>query len=219
MEDMDRLMAHRAKLRKIPQGPEALHEAIPVLRAGGVVALPTDTLYGLAADAFSEAGTRRVQEIKGDRRGRPISLLIDSVERGVALLDRGQESILEKASRYWPGPLTVIVRARRDILLPSAVMSAAGGIGLRVPDNEFLAELIRFLDRPLTGTSANPSGAPSPRTAEDVERVFKGRTELPDLLIDGGACPGGTESTVLSFLEEKPRVLRRGAIPDADLRF
>jgi L-threonylcarbamoyladenylate synthase len=202
-------------MKVLPLLPSSLDEAAALLLAGGVVALPTDTLYGLAADALSEAAVGRVLRIKGRDPSRPLPVLLAAAADAGAVAQDLPAAFHLAAGAFWPGPLTLVVRARPG--LPEGVRSAAGGIGLRVPAAPPVRELSLRLGRPLTATSANPSGEPPPRDAEGVRRLFAGRGEAPDLLLDGGPCPAGTPSTVLDLTTPRPRILREGALPRREI--
>jgi L-threonylcarbamoyladenylate synthase len=184
-----------------------LEEAAAVLRRGGVVAYPTDTLYGLGADAFNEAAVERVFIIKGRPHGMPLPLLladpadIDRVAASVPPLAR----VL--AAEFWPGGLTLVLqRAER---VPELVAGRGWKIGLRVPDHIVPRELARRLGNPITGTSANKSGGPETRTAAEVRAQLNGEV---DLVVEGGPEPTGRSSTVLDLTGPQPRILRQGAV-------
>jgi len=190
--------------RELQQQVEA---ALSVLRREGVVAYPTDTLYGLGANAFSLRAVRRVFETKGRRADMALPLLladasdVDRVAIDIPPLARAL------AERFWPGPLTLVLR--RASTIPDLVTGGRGTVAVRVPDHPVPRALARGLGAPITGTSANPSGGPDPRTAEDVRR---GLGALVDYVIDGGPAPVGRPSTVLDLTGPEPRVLRQGAL-------
>jgi L-threonylcarbamoyladenylate synthase len=190
----------------------AFEEILTFLRAGGVIAFPTDTSYGLGADAFCEPAVRRIFEIKGRPEDKPILLLVNSMEmaRSIATLSATAVAV---ASRFWPGPLTMILPARPNV--PSLVTAGTGSVGLRWAAAPFAARLLSALDRPITATSANRSGMPSAITAQEVRIQLEDRLEM---LIDGGALPERGGSTLLDLTTTPPKVLREGPISAADLR-
>lgn len=182
--------------------------ALQILRSGGTVALPTDTLYGLCADARSEAAVRRVLAIKGRSPDRPVPVLVDSVDSALALVAAEQaERLRAIAAASWPGALTAILQSRPG--LPPGVRGPDGGVGIRIPDAEPLRRLIARAGMPLTGTSCNPSGAAAPRTAAEVQALFAGASDRPDLLVEeAGWEPSGEASRVIDYRAEPPRRLR-----------
>ncbi|HEY6010198.1 MAG TPA: L-threonylcarbamoyladenylate synthase [Nitrospirota bacterium] len=181
-----------------------------VIRTGGVIAYPTDTFYGLGADPKNPAAVNKLYEIKGRRSDQPILLLIPDaghVPNWAAEVIPAAEQLMK---RFWPGPLTLVFRARADVL--PELTAGTGSIGLRVPGDGVGRELLRFLDSALTGTSANRSGVPSPRTAHEAMAAVGG---MVDLVLDGGETPGGNPSSVVDVRAENPVVIRTGAV---DLR-
>ncbi len=190
----------------------ALAEAIAVLRSGGLVAYPSDTVYGLAAAANDERAVGRIFAVKNRDASKSLSLLLAS---GGDLEGVGAEvpplaRVL--AERYWPGPLTLVLR--RSPAFHSAALGGGDTVAVRVPDHRLLRELIRALGQPITGTSANRSGRPACRSAQEVEREVG---DAVDLIIDGGPSGGGAESTVVDVTGGPPVVLREGAIPGAEV--
>lgn len=192
-----------------PESPQrdALQEAAKWIRAGGIVAIPTDTLYGLAADPFSVEAVARVFAVKGRSANRPLPLIAADVEQiteHIGLLPRVGQRL---AQRFWPGPLTLVVAAPRSL-----VKDVGGGterVGVRVPAHQVACAICRAAGRPLTATSANVSGQPATAEADDVERMLGDRL---DLLIDAGRTPGGDPSTIVDVTAE-PRLVRPGAVP------
>ncbi len=185
----------------------AIQEAVAVLRGKGVVAFPTDTIYGLGADAFSVEAVARVFSIKGRPQEMGMPLLLGSIRD----LDKVTSDVPDLArtfvERFWPGPLTLILTKSTDV--PSAVTGGKDSVAVRMPDHEVPLMLIRELGGPITGTSANPTGGPDPTTAEDVRRLLKDKV---DFLLDGGPSTSGRASTILDFTGPSPKVVRSGAI-------
>ncbi|MCD8001711.1 MAG: threonylcarbamoyl-AMP synthase, partial [Oscillospiraceae bacterium] len=166
--------------------------AAEILRGGGVVAVPTETVYGLACNALSDSAVRRVYEVKGRPAVKPLSLLVpdaDTLGRYGTDVPSGAAALAEK---FWPGPLTIVLRSRG---LEAPVVRAGGEtIGLRCPDHPLTCALLRACAFPLAAPSANPSGAPSPRTVSEVAAYFDGHI---DAILDGGESELGLASTVL----------------------
>ena len=191
----------------------ALEAAIGVLRGKGVVACPTDTLYGLGADAFCDEAVERVYAIKGRSRNVPLPLLVGSVED----LDQVATSIpnlaWELVKHFWPGPLTLILSKSPKV--PYLVTGGGESVAVRMPRHEVPLGLVRGLGRPITGTSANPTGGPDPVTANDVRSLLGDRV---DYILDGGPAPAGSPSTIVDLTGSKPRLVRHGALPYRSLQ-
>ncbi len=183
-----------------------------VVAAGGVIAFPTDTFYGLGADPGNPAAVKRLFEIKKRESDQPVLLLIaDPGEVG-----QWAQEIPPRAAdlmeRFWPGPLTLVFKARTDV--PAELTAGTGTIGLRIPGNELTRSLLRYLGHGLTGTSANISGRPSPVTAEEAAASLGAAV---DLVLNGGRTAGEKPSTVVAVDTGLPRVLREGAIPSEEI--
>jgi L-threonylcarbamoyladenylate synthase len=195
--------------------PQGIAAAVDILRAGGLVAFPTDTVYGVAANAFLPAAVEKLYVVKERGRDKAIPLLLgDKADVGRVARDvpAGAVRLME---RYWPGGLTVVVWAQEHV--PAIVTAGTGTVAVRLPDHTVPRTLARALGAPLATTSANLSGQPSPRTAADVMADLGGRIHL---ILDGGPCPGGVDSTVVDLTVDPPRIARAGAIaPDDIARF
>jgi len=195
----------------------ALAEAATVLVAGGVVAMPTDTLYGLAADPFSPAAVARVFAIKGRSAERAMPLVAADVDQVVSQIGPLSEAARRLASRYWPGPLTLLVA--RPPSIPADVAGGRDEIGVRVPAHAVARELCRASGRLLTATSANLSGAPASNDPDDVVRSFESAGPAGiDLLLDAGRTPGGAPSTIVDVTGRDVRLVRPGAIAWDDVQ-
>jgi L-threonylcarbamoyladenylate synthase len=185
-----------------------IDRAAALLRQGGLVAVPTETVYGLAANALDSAAVEKLYAVKGRPEAKPLSLLVSGVEA----LDRWGRDVPESAyvlaNAFWPGPLTLIVPARDD-LIPAVVRAGGTTIGLRCPDSEKTLALLRQSQLPLAAPSANPSGAESPKTAQAVAAYFDGQIEA---ILDGGPCTLGRESTIVDLTQTPYRILRQGAL-------
>jgi L-threonylcarbamoyladenylate synthase len=185
--------------------PEEISHVRDLLTAGGVLAIPTETHYGLAADPFSESGVGRIFAAKGRDDGKPLPVLFGSRDQLARL---GIDAVDERVSRYlriWPAALTVVLPVRAP--LPASRGSRT--LGVRFPASAPLRDLLVAVG-PLTGTSANRSGEPP---LDDPAEVAKAFADSIDLLVDGGTTPGGPSSTVLDATREPPVVLRPGAYP------
>lgn len=181
-------------------------EAAAVLEGGGVVAFPTETFYGLGVAALDRAAVRRLFALKGRPQSRPILVLVDDPTRieGFAVLTAPARELIV---RYWPGALTLVLAAREGV--PTELTAGTATIGVRQPAHPVARALAAALGAPVTAPSANLTDESPPMTAADVLRVFDGRI---DLVLDGGATPGGLPSTVLDVTVDPPRVLREGAV-------
>lgn len=188
-------------------------KAVRILRDGGLVAFPTETVYGLGADATSDRAVARVYEAKGRPSFNP--LIVHVPDRAAA--DKlGEFPALAQrlAEAFWPGPLTIVVPRRRDC--PVSLLASAGlsSLALRVPAHPIAQELLRAVNRPVVAPSANPSGRMSPTTAAHVRAGLGNKV---DLILDGGACAVGVESTIIGFLGREPELLRPGGIARQDI--
>jgi len=185
--------------------PEALDKAISILRHGGLIALPTDTVYGLAADVWNGDAVRQIYEAKGRPELKSIPVLLSGVSVIEQVAAEASVETLSLATEFWPGPLTLIVERKSQ--LPPEV-SATDTVGVRAPDDDFaLALLGKF--GPLAATSANPSGQLEATTAVQVMETLRGKI---DLVLDGGQAPGGIPSTVVDLTKRPPVLLRQGPI-------
>lgn len=190
--------------------PDAIARALQILRAGGLVAFPTDTVYGLGALAFYGRAVESIYTAKDRPVEKAIPILIGDtrdLEKVAVEIPKTAELL---ASRFWPGPLTILVPKRTE--LPNAV-SVTSTIGVRVPDHEIARALLRAAG-PMAVTSANLSGQTSPATAEEVFVQLHGRIGL---IIDGGRTPGGLPSTVVDCSGETVRILREGPITEQEM--
>jgi L-threonylcarbamoyladenylate synthase len=190
--------------------PAAIAQAAAALHAGGLVAFPTETVYGLGVDPFNEAAVERLFLAKG--RPSEKGLILHLGERGgltglSRALPREAEILVE---RFFPGPLTLVLAARETI--PRWVTGGRDSVAIRMPDHPVALSLARAFGGPIAAPSANLSGAPPPTTADEVARDLGDRIEL---LLDGGPSPGGVPSTLVDLTGTTPRILRHGAIPEA----
>ena len=186
----------------------AIDAAVRLLQGGGVVAIPTDTLYGLAADASNPDAIERVFAIKERPDGMALPVLLADTEQLGLVATEVSAQVMRVAESFWPGPLTLIVKRNDD--LPPRLTSGNPTVAVRVPGHPVPRELAWRLGRPITGTSANISGAADPQTLEELRQQVGDRV---DLVIEGGPTPAGTASTIVDLSGESPRLIREGAIP------
>jgi len=188
-----------------------IEKAVEILRGGGVIAFPTDTVYGIGADAFNALAVKRVFEIKNRPMNLPLPLLISSTEQLSVLAGDISELAWFLIKRFWPGGLTLIL-PKADSLAPH--LGSGSNVGVRQPNHPVCLALIQRLGNPIIGTSANISGRPAALTASEVREHLEGKL---DFVLDGGRCPGGKESTIVDVTGEQPIILRPGIIPATDI--
>jgi L-threonylcarbamoyladenylate synthase len=189
----------------------ALEQILSFLRAGGVIAFPTDTAYGLGADPFNDGAVRRIFEIKGRPETKPILLLVSSMEMANRVVTFSEKAVA-LAERFWPGPLTMVLPARETV--SSGITAGTGTVGIRWADAPFAQRLLTAFDRPITATSANLAGRPSTVTIAEVREQLG---ESLDLVVDGGTLPARGGSTLIDLTAIPARLLREGPIPEAEL--
>ncbi len=193
-----------------PLDPASLQRAVEVLRRGGLVAYPTDTVYGLGALPTDARAIERLFEAKKRAPDRAVPLLIASPADLALVAGEVSEVARRLMQTFWPGALTIVLHTAPSFRSPAVGKTVA----LRVPDHPAPRELVRLLGTPITGTSANVSGGPEPLTADDV------RSQLGDavaLIIDSGRCRGGRPSTVVDCTTDPPHIVRQGAIASEEL--
>ena len=188
-----------------------LEQILSFLRAGGVIAFPTDTAYGLGADPFNEGAVRRIFDIKGRSETKPILLLVISIAMADSIASLSDRA-LALAERFWPGPLTMILPARSSV--PRIVTGGTNTVGVRWADAPFAQRLIGAFQLPITATSANRTGLPATVTAGEVREQLE---KSIDLVVDGGTLPARGGSTLLDLTEIPARLLREGPISEAEL--
>ena len=193
-------------------GDAARARAAEIISQGGVIAFRTDTFYGLGADPFNAKAVTCIRELKGREENKPILVLVADEQEIPRLVTYQSSLFTEVAKRFWPGPLTIVGEARDE--LPEELTAGARTIGLRLPYDETVRELVRECGGALTATSANLSGQPEARSAHDVARYFPTGV---DLIIDGGEVTATRPSTVIDLSGPAPRVIREGAISAGEL--
>ncbi len=188
-------------------GPEEIAQAVARLAAGGLVAFPTETVYGLGANALSPDAIARVFALKGRPPQNPLIVHVSSEAMARTLVVQWPDAAARLAAAFWPGPLTIVLP--KSPIVPDAVTAGGPTVGVRCPAHHITLSLLEAFGRPLVGPSANPSGRISPTTAEHVREAF-----TPDqvFVLDGGPYSAGIESTVVSLAQSPPRVLRPGLI-------
>ena len=191
--------------------PAVIDRAARLIREGGLVGLPTDTVYGLAADATCDAAVARVFQAKGRPPDKPLIALVPTLAMAEACADFPAPA-LALARAFWPGPLTLVLPRAAGSPLSPLVHRGAPGVSLRIPGNATARALASAAGRPLTAPSANPSGAPSPLTAAEVAAGLGARVAL---VIDGGRASGMLASTLVDLTGQTPRLLRAGAVNEA----
>ena len=189
-----------------------LQPAVTILQRGGVIAYPTETVYGLGANVYHEKAVRRIFEIKGRDPQKPLSIMIASAKDVVDLCEKVPDFGKTLMAAYWPGPLTLIFQAAPK--LPQYILSMDKKIGLRFPDHPITRALMKRHREPITSTSANISGQRDPVRASEVIEAFAGKV---DLIIDGGECRMKTPSTVVDVSGSEPVLVREGAIPFVEI--
>lgn len=183
-------------------------QAVDILNQGGVVAFPTETVYGLGAVATDEEAVKKIFEAKGRPSDNPLIVHIGTIEEVGKYVEEIPEKAKKLMERFWPGPLTLIMKAKKDVLAKS-VTAGLPTVGIRMPNHEVALTLLKTLKKPLAAPSANRSGKPSPTKAEHVYEDLEGRIPL---ILDGGTTGIGIESTVLDVTVNPPVILRPGGI-------
>ena len=191
---------------------ETIEGAADILRTGGLVAVPTETVYGLAGNGLDEQAVSEIYRVKGRPEVKPLSLMVHDASAMERYCRDVPPAAYVLAEKYWPGPLTIVLRAKEDV--PSIVRAGGETVGLRCPDHPKTLELLAACGLPLAAPSANPSGAPSPKTAAEVYAYFDGQIQG---IIDGGACGIGRESTIIDLSTRPFRILRQGALPAEEI--
>ena len=203
------------KTQILSNTPENITKAANILKSGGLVAIPTETVYGLAADALNGRAVAKIFKAKGRPADNPLIVHIADFEdiKRFKLVREIPESAKKLAKSFWPGPLTIIMKKGKTI--PDEVSAGLDTVAIRLPSHPSARSIISAANTPLAAPSANLSGSPSPTTAQHVLNDMDGRI---DAVFDGGACAVGVESTVLTLAEETPRLLRPGKVTLEELQ-
>ena len=189
-----------------------ISEAAQIIRDGGLVAVPTETVYGLAGNGLSEAAVADIYEVKGRPEVKPLSLMVAGAQAMEECCEDVPKAAYTLAEKFWPGPLTIILKSKPHV--PEITRAGGETVGLRCPDHPLTLELLRTAGVPLAAPSANPSGEPSPKNAQKVIEYFDGKI---DAVIDGGECGIGTESTIIDLSKTPYRILRQGALGENEI--
>jgi len=198
------------KLDKHKPDVSALHQVADVLRTGGVAVIPTDTVYGLAAGAFETKAQKKIYALKGRSFRKPLILMPCDMSSLKCIADMPQQA-RKFAHKFWPGPLTLVLPATE---LGKIVAGGRSDIGVRIPDNKMVLDLVKLCGFPLVTTSANPSGKPSAKTGDEAQKYFKGKV---DIILDSGTCDHGRESTVVDATQFHCTIIREGCLSGKQL--
>jgi L-threonylcarbamoyladenylate synthase len=205
-------MTVRLKIDPVKPDDKPLAEAVEILRAGGVVAFPTETYYGLGTDAHREAAVEKIFRMKGRNFRNPISVIVDNDREVIALVEEMPAAAQILMHKFWPGALTMVFAASPAVL--PRLTAGTGKIGIRVSSHPVARLIAKGLAGPLTATSANFSGGRECFTADEVIRVFG---ESIDAVIDGGTTTGRLGSTILDVTVFPPLIRREGAVSRTDI--
>lgn len=186
--------------------------AADLIRAGSLVAVPTETVYGLAGNGLDVDAVEQIYEVKGRPAVKPLSLMVPGAEAIETVCVNVPKAAYMLAERFWPGPLTIVLESSEKV--PEIVRAGGTTVGLRCPDHPATLALLRCAGVPFAAPSANPSGEPSPKTAGEVLGYFDGKIAA---VVDGGPCGIGTESTIVDLSKTPYRILRPGALPEEEI--
>ena len=192
--------------------PKTAPTAANIIMQGGLVAIPTETVYGLGANGLDEKAVAKIFEAKGRPQDNPLILHICGPEQIELFCHHIPQAAYDLAEKFWPGPLTMVLPARS--IVPKRTTGGLSTVAVRCPDSDVTREIIRLAGVPLAAPSANISGEPSTTTAKHVKFDHDGRIEA---IVDGGSCRVGVESTIVDLTEERPRLLRPGGITPEQL--
>lgn len=196
--------------------PDAIADAAGFLRAGQLVAFPTETVYGLGGDAGDDKAVAAIFAAKGRPQFNPLIVHVLDLAAAEALVEVN-DSARKLAAAFWPGPLTLVLPRRKDARLSLLVSAGLDSVAIRSPDHSVARKLLAAADRPIAAPSANRSTEVSPTTADHVARSFAGTTNGPEFILDGGGCDVGIESTVLDLSGDTPTLLRPGGVTPEEI--
>jgi L-threonylcarbamoyladenylate synthase len=200
-----------SRVASLSDGRSALEDAAKELRAGGAIVFPTDTVYGIGADAFNQFATARIFQAKQRPRVMPLPILVARPRQAWALCATVPKEATELVAAFWPGALTLILPEADG--LSWDIGETRGRVAVRMPAHDDLLELILMVG-PLAATSANRSGSPTPRNLQEIAASLGNEVAL---YLDGGPAPGDVPSTIVDLTRRRPKVVREGAIPAADI--
>ena len=186
---------------------QSIHQAAEIIKRGGIVAFPTETVYGLGADAFNPLAVARIFEVKGRPYFDPLIVHVANNTDLDNLVIEIPSNAKKLMDRFWPGPLTVVLLKKENV--PDIVTAGLPTVAIRIPKHSMTLRLIELAGSPIVGPSANPFGYLSPTTAEHVQDQLGDQI---DFILDGGSCEVGVESTIVSFFEKEPVLLRPGGV-------
>jgi L-threonylcarbamoyladenylate synthase len=184
-----------------------ISRAIASLQSGNVIVFPTETVYGLGADALNREAVEKVFQLKGRNPENPIPIIVADQTMLRALIDKIPPIAEKLIDQFWPGPLTLVLQAGPDT--PKQLLNIRGGVGVRISSQPIATQLARELGRPLTATSANPSGKPAASTIEQAKNYFAGEIGI---FVDGGKLPPKIGSSVVEVIEDRIKIIREGEI-------
>ena len=192
---------------------ENFFQAVDALKRGEIIVFPTETLYGLGADALNDAAVEKVFLLKARDPAMPIPVLVASQAMLFTLVAAIPVAAKKLMDRFWPGPLTLVLRAREGV--PSPLLNNQGGVGVRISSQPLAMQLVKALGHPLIATSANPSGQEPARTIAEAKRYFETQVRI---FLDGGTLTSRTGSTVVEVIEDQVKIIREGDISASELR-
>jgi L-threonylcarbamoyladenylate synthase len=184
---------------------------VKILKCGGVIVYPTETAYGLGADFLNPKAVKKVYQIKGRNYKKPLSVIVSSLKMAKQYVKFNRLS-LKLAKKYWPGPLTLVLKSQKLKVKSQNYNSKIKTLGLRISSNKLATAIVKKLGRPLTATSANVSGKGECFSVKDIIRQFQHQKYQPDLVIDAGRLPKKRMSTIVQVIDNQVKVLRRGAV-------
>lgn len=202
-------MSNKLPLQVIQQ----VGRAADIVRQGGIIAFPTDTVYGLGADIFNREAVERVYQIKQRPHNLAFPVLLADMSQIPIVASSVSDIAQFLMNRFWPGGLTLVLP--RAASLPDIVTAGNSNVAVRIPEHAVPVAIIQISGTPIIGTSANVSGKPSALTAQEIEQQLGSEIGL---IIDGGKCPGGIESTIVDVTGHVPVILRQGAIPEDEIK-
>lgn len=183
-------------------------QILNIFKKDGIIVYPTETFYGLGVDPFNKTAVKKLFALKGREADKPISILVKDKKMLTEVAEEIPLSAEILIKKFWPGPLTIIFKAKK--IIPSLITGSTGKIGVRISSNPITQKLLEAIDAPITATSANPSGEKSPVTTREVMNYFENEV---DLILDGGTLSGRLGSTIVDVTEGDLKVIREGEIP------
>jgi L-threonylcarbamoyladenylate synthase len=185
----------------------AVAEAVKILKAGGIIAYPTESFYAIGAMALNEKAVKKIFDLKNRPHGKPLPLIVDDIQTLLAAAKEIPDHAKDLMKKFWPGPLTIIFEARKEV--PVLITGESRKVAVRIPGESVALQIAKVIKAPVTATSANLSSMPPAINAEAVLSYFGDKI---DLILDGGNAPGGKPSTILDVTVIPPRILREGSI-------